>query len=90
MPMRKLLRRLLFVVMLLTLVAGLTAVFYIEENWRGARAWAECQRELAARGESVDWEKFVPPAVPDEQNFAMAPLFAKDWRTRSIPRRKRW
>lgn len=46
------------------------------ENWRGHRAWAACQRELAALGEKLDLKDWVPPPVPDEQNFAATPLFA--------------
>ena len=31
--------------------ATLLALFWVEENWRAARAWTACQRELTARGE---------------------------------------
>jgi hypothetical protein len=54
----------------------LLALFYAEENWRGERAWANCQRELAATGVELDWQKFAPPTVPDEQNFASTPFLA--------------
>ncbi|HOC54620.1 MAG TPA: hypothetical protein PKI20_03250 [Verrucomicrobiota bacterium] len=58
------------------LVAGIVSVivlFYAEENWRGKRAWAALQREAAARGESLDFSSIIPPPVPDDQNFALAP-----------------
>jgi len=58
------------------LVAGIISVivlFYAEENWRGKRAWAAVQREAAARGESLELASVFPPAVPDDQNFALAP-----------------
>ncbi|HEY4952012.1 MAG TPA: hypothetical protein VII71_01340, partial [Verrucomicrobiae bacterium] len=47
----------------------LIAVFYAEENWRGKRAWENCKRELEAKGEILDWDKLIPPPVPDDQNF---------------------
>jgi hypothetical protein len=56
-------------------VATLIAVFYAEEDWRGKRAWDNYRRELEAKGEKLDWRAFVPPAVPDDQNFFTAPIF---------------
>jgi hypothetical protein len=65
------LRTLLFaLVCLVTLIA----LFYAEENWRGQRAWDKFKRECAAKGEQVGWQALVPPAVPDDENFAMTPL----------------
>jgi len=43
-------------------------LFYPVENWRGKQAWEKCQRELAAKGEVLDWDAYIPPPVPDEQN----------------------
>jgi hypothetical protein len=53
----------------------LAAVLITEENWRGKRAWENYKRELEAKGEKLDWQAFVPPAVPDDQNFFCAPIF---------------
>ncbi|HEX9045569.1 MAG TPA: hypothetical protein VF988_00965 [Verrucomicrobiae bacterium] len=50
----------------------LTAIFYLEEDWRGKRAWLRCKAELEAKGEVLDWDKYVPPPVPDDQNFFTA------------------
>jgi len=50
-------------------LATLVAVFYTIENWRGRRAWQACRKELLARGEQLDPEAFMPPPVPDDQNF---------------------
>jgi hypothetical protein len=55
---------------------ALVCVFFAEENWRGRRAWENCRRELEAKGIALDWAKFVPPPVADEQNFAMTPFLA--------------
>jgi hypothetical protein len=57
----------------LACLATLTAAFYTEENWRGKRAWEHCKRELKANGVVLDWEQFIPPSVPDDQNFFKAP-----------------
>jgi hypothetical protein len=54
------------------ILATLTAIFYAEEDWRGKRAWENCKRELEAKGMVLDWDKFIPPPVPDEQNFFTA------------------
>ena len=64
----------------------LVAALYLEENWRGARAWAACERELAAKGESLVWRSFIPPPVPDDQNLAMAPFFVRECRYRIDPK----
>lgn len=55
----------------------LTVIFYAEENWRGQRAWKNYQRELEAKGWVLDWEKYIPPPVPDDQNFFKAPKMAQ-------------
>ncbi len=47
---------------------------YAEENWRGRHTWQRHERLLAARGEHLTLSSLVPPAVPDERNFALAPL----------------
>lgn len=52
----------------------LAVLFYTEEHWRGARLW---QRELAAleaRGVPTHFASLIPKPVPDEQNFAAAPI----------------
>ena len=56
-------------------LATLIAIFYAEEDWRGWRAWEKCKHELEAKGEIMDWDKFIPPPVPNDQNFFCAPIF---------------
>lgn len=58
-------------------LATLIVLFYAEEDWRGARAWAAAKRDLQAKGESLELRDFIPPPVPDDQNLAMAPLFVR-------------
>ena len=57
------------VLITLAIFATLIAIFYAEEDWRGRRAWENCKRELEAKGVVMDWEKIIPPPVPDDQNF---------------------
>jgi hypothetical protein len=63
----------------------LVAIFYAEENWRGQRAWENCKRQLEAKGETLDSNAYIPPPVPDDQNFFKASMMAEwfirpDWR----------
>ena len=59
-------------------LAVLISLFYAEEDWRGKRAWENCKRELEAKGEILDWNKFIPPPVSDDQNFIKAPKM-QEW-----------
>ena len=52
--------------------ATLVAIFYTVEDWRGKRAWENCKRAAEAEGMVLDWNKFLPPSVPDDQNFYTA------------------
>jgi hypothetical protein len=52
----------------------LIALFYAEEDWRGWHAWNKFKQEWEAKGEHFDFASMVPPAVPDEQNFALTPI----------------
>jgi hypothetical protein len=63
----------------LACLATLIALFYAEENWRGQRAWDHFRREWEAKGEKFDFKDFVPPPVPDEQNFAMTPVVSTSY-----------
>jgi hypothetical protein len=54
-------------------IVSVIVLFYAEESWRGKRAWAALEREVAARGESLELSSVSPPPVPDAENFALAP-----------------
>ncbi len=60
----------------LAALATLIALVCAEENWRGKRAWLNYKHQLEAQGEKLDWKDYVPPPVPDAQNFAMTPFLA--------------
>src|SRR5882724_13065926 len=56
-------------------LATLIALFYAEEDWRGKHDWEKFKREWKAKGEHFDFASIVPPPVPDDQNFAMQPIW---------------
>jgi hypothetical protein len=65
-------KRFLFgVACLITLIA----LFYAEENWRGKHAWDQFKREWEAKGVQFGPAAVIPAPVPDDRNFAMAPVF---------------
>ncbi len=57
----------------------LVAFIYAEEDWRGAHAWRKYKCEMEAKGEKFDFASFVPPPVPDDQNFALTPIVASSY-----------
>ncbi len=67
----RILRRLLVIV---ACVVTVIALFYAEEDLRGKRAWTKFKREGEAAGEKFDRAAFIPPPVPDDQNFTLTPL----------------
>jgi hypothetical protein len=54
--------------------AFLVGLFYAEENWRGKRDWEQCKRSAAAKSERFDLSSFELSTVPDDENFAFAPI----------------
>ena len=52
----------------------LIAIVWNVENWRGKRAWEKHKRQWLAKGEKFTVAEMAPPAVPDDQNFAMSPF----------------
>ena len=60
----------------LAALTTLIALVATEETWRGKRAWERYKHELEAQGEKLDWKDYIPPPVPDAQNFAMTPFLA--------------
>ncbi|MGH7992461.1 MAG: hypothetical protein ACREDQ_03020, partial [Limisphaerales bacterium] len=79
------LRRFLFgLVCFVTLIA----LCYVEEDWRGRHDWEKFKRDWEARGERFGLDSVIPAPVPDDQNFAMTPVFDavdklmnQQWRT---------
>ena len=61
--------------------ATLIALFYAEENWRSKCAWNQFKKKWEAQGETFDFGRLIPSAVPDEQNFALTPVIASCYET---------
>ena len=59
----------------LACLATLIAAAYAIENYRGEKAWAHYRAEAEARGEKLDFKDFIPPPIPDEENFAAIPIY---------------
>jgi hypothetical protein len=66
------------ILIVLAALATLVAIFYLEEDWRGKRAWETCKRQLEAKGLVLNWYEFIPPPVPDDQNIFKAPQM-EEW-----------
>src|ERR1700761_2279550 len=60
----------------ISIVPLLIVSLYFEENWRGARDWAACQRELEAQGETLDINKLSPPK-DSKNDLSKVPIFAE-------------
>jgi hypothetical protein len=73
---------------LLVAAAILITFFYAEEDWRGKHSWEKFQREGEAKGEHFNREAFIPPPIPDAQNFASIPLLAAMFDYQYDPTRK--
>ncbi len=50
-------------------------LLYVEEDWRGARAWAITKAKWEGRGETFDIRAFTPPLGPENENLAALPIF---------------
>ena len=68
-------RKMLYAVLALI---TLLALFYAEENFRGARAWENYRQDAEARGVKLDYAAYIPPPVPDAENGANTP-FIQSW-----------
>lgn len=55
----------------------LIACVNLIENWRGKRAWTTWKASQEAKGVHYEWAGFVPPEVPDSENFAKVPIIQR-------------
>jgi len=65
------------------------SLFYGVENYRGKRAWLKCLKISAARGEKLTLAELAPPGVPDDENFAMQPIWVETITARLGPEKAR-
>ena len=56
----------------------LVVLFYAEEDLRGWHAWNKFKHQWEAKGVKFDFASAVPPAVPDDQNFALSPVWVAE------------
>ena len=55
----------------------LLGAFYAFENIRGKTAWEKCKRRYQSKGYTLDWNRFIPAPVRDDQNIFKAPKMAE-------------
>jgi hypothetical protein len=56
----------------------LVVLFYAEEDLRGWHAWNQFKHQWEAKGVRFDFASSVPPVVPDDQNFALSPVWVAE------------
>lgn len=57
------------------LLPVLIPCLYLVEKYRGRAAWRAYETEAKARGVKLDFADFIPPKIPDAENFASIPIF---------------
>lgn len=57
-------------------MALLVVVVVLMLCWSGKSGWKNYKRQWEARGEQFNFASFVPKPLPDDQNFARAPVVA--------------
>ncbi|MGC3959295.1 MAG: hypothetical protein QM813_15540 [Verrucomicrobiota bacterium] len=62
----------------LACLVTLLALFYAVENFRGHRAWQKYKLTAEAKGEIFTIASLTPAPVPDDQNFAMQPIWVEE------------
>lgn len=67
-------------ILILAAIIGLILGFYAFEAVRGRRAWQAYEKEATQRGVKLKFSEFIPPAVPDAENFASLPIFEGTFR----------
>ena len=70
------LRKLGAILFVLAFLVTAVGAFHLIENWRGKKKWETYKRQLVAQGVKLDLGSFIPPPIPDEENFAATPFFA--------------
>jgi hypothetical protein len=58
---------------------ALVILFYSEEDFRGWHAWNKFEQAEESKGEIFNLFSFSPPTVPDDENFAFAPIIETAW-----------
>lgn len=72
------------ILILLGCAVVLILMLYAKENWQGRHQWNKYRRQLEDQGEKLDLRAFIPKSIPDDQNFAAAPI-VQSWFNRGDP-----
>ncbi|HEX3716718.1 MAG TPA: hypothetical protein VH595_02015 [Verrucomicrobiae bacterium] len=59
----------------------LIPLFYLEEDWRGERAWNQFKQQCETKGERFDWAALPHYSGPDDENFARTPIVASSYQS---------
>lgn len=59
----------------LAVLITLVGIAWVFENWRAERHWNRARIGLVERGVALDWASYVPPEVPNEDNFGALPFW---------------
>ena len=59
------------------IAATLVAAVVEEENWRGESAWRQFSRNCVTHGAPLEFDAYLPPPVPDDQNLFKTPVLAR-------------
>jgi|ERR1017187_1505644 hypothetical protein len=61
----------------LAVLATIAGAAYLEEDWRGERAFLRFEKECADEGKPLDYAFYRPAPIPDAQNMFQAPVLAR-------------
>lgn len=64
----------IFLLLIFLLLAGIYG-FYVYADARGVREWEETKKSLQTAGDNLDFNSYIPPKIPDDQNLGAIPLF---------------
>ncbi|MEO8205345.1 MAG: hypothetical protein ABI615_04135 [Chthoniobacterales bacterium] len=64
-----------WILWLLIVLVLLYALAYAWISFSAKREWTQAKKELEARGEKLSYVDFIPPPIPDAENFYSSPLF---------------
>jgi len=61
-------------------ILGIAVILiYCAMDFSSAHTWKQFQLQMKAKGESLNFADFIPEPVPDNQNFAIAPIVASSY-----------
>jgi len=62
------------ILLIVGLIVMALILFYAEENYRHMRAWRSYAESTGLQQKPLNWKDYLPPPVPENQNFAKTPL----------------